>query len=138
MSYPLDLSYCYSSGDDSFSYISDSGYCPVYYQPPPPPPPVGLCPIHHQPYPYYYPVTIPQPQQQVSNIISSSSSLLQVRPEKSTRRFSPEQIQILEEYFYKVDKYVTKTTIDELSTRTQLKPAQIRVWFNNKRTRERQ
>jgi hypothetical protein len=129
MSYPLDLSYCYSSGDDSFSYISDPGYCPVHY----PPPSTGLCPLH-QPYPYYYQVAIPQ--QQVSHSISSSS-VFQVRPEK-TRRFSPEQIQILEEYFYKVDKYVSKTTVDELSTQTQLKPAQIRIWFNNKRTRERQ
>ncbi|CAF1689050.1 unnamed protein product, partial [Adineta ricciae] len=59
-----------------------------------------------------------------------------VRPERS-RRFTTEQIQILEEHFYKVDKYVSKTTIDDLSTRTQLTPAQIRVWFNNKRTRER-
>lgn len=129
MSYQFDLSYCYSSGDDSFSYISDPGYCPVHY----PPPPTGLCPIH-QSYPYYYQVAIPQ--QQVSNLTSSSSSVFQARPEK-TRRFSPEQIQILEEYYYKIDKYVSKTTVDELSTRTQLKPAQIRVWFTNKRTRER-
>ncbi|CAF1205563.1 unnamed protein product [Adineta steineri] len=120
MSYPLDSSYGYSSGDDSFSYISDSYYCPVH-NPVPQPPSVGYC-TFQLPYPYYYPVTIPQQQ---------------VRPEK-TRRFSPEQFQILEEYFYKVDKYVSKTTIDDLSTRTQLTPAQIRVWFNNKRTRERQ
>ena len=115
MSYPLDRSYCYSSGDDSFSYISDPCYCPV-----------------HQPYSYYY--QIPIPQQQVSTPVSSP--ILQVRPEK-TRRFSPEQIRVLEEHFNKVDKYVSKTTIDDLSTRTQLTPAQIRVWFTNKRTRER-
>ncbi|CAF4184627.1 unnamed protein product [Adineta steineri] len=120
MSYPLDSSYGYSSGDDSFSYISDPYYCPVH-NPVPQPPSVDYC-IFQQPYPYYYPITIPQQQ---------------VRLEK-TRRFSPEQIQILEEHFYKVDKYVSKTTIDDLSTRTQLTPAQIRVWFNNKRTRERQ
>ena len=129
MSYSLDLSYCYSSGDDSFSYISDPTYCPIHY-----PPPATFCPLH-QPYSYYYQVPAPQPQ--VSNTTTtSSSSVFQTRPEKA-RRFSPEQIQILEEYFHKVDKYVSKTTIDELSTRTQLKPAQIRVWFNNKRTRER-
>ena len=133
MSYPLDLSYCYSSGDDSFSYISDPCYCPIHY-PSPPPPPSGLCPLH-QPYPYYYhPTAIPQPQ--VSSPIYSSASVFQVRPEK-TRRFSSEQIHILEEHFNKIDKYVSKTTIDDLSTRTQLTPAQIRVWFNNKRTRER-
>ncbi|CAF1468150.1 unnamed protein product [Adineta steineri] len=132
MSYPLDSSYGYSSGDDSFSYISDSYYCPVH-NPVPQPPPVGYC-TFQQPYPYYYPITIPQ--QQVSSSIYSSC-VFQVRPEK-TRRFSPEQIQILEEHFYKVDKYVSKTTIDDLSTRTQLTPAQIRVWFTNKRTRERQ
>ncbi|CAF0903811.1 unnamed protein product [Adineta steineri] len=132
MSFPLDSSYGYSSGDDSFSYISDPYYCPVH-NPVPQPPSVGYC-TFQQPYPYYYPVTIPQ--QQVSSPIYSSS-VFQVRPEK-TRRFSPEQIQILEEHFYKVDKYVSKTTIDDLSTRTQLTPAQIRVWFNNKRTRERQ
>jgi len=129
MSYPLDLSYCYSSGDESFSYISDPGYCPVHY----PAPPAGVC-TFHQPYPYYYPMAMAQPQ--VSSPIYSSSSVFQVRPEK-TRRFSPEQIHILEEHFSKIDKYVSKTTIDDLSTRTQLTPAQIRVWFNNKRTRER-
>ena len=82
------------------------------------------------------------PQQQVSSsssFVSSSfcRSRSQVRPEK-IRRYSSEQIRILEEHFYKVDKYVSKTTIDDLSTRTQLTPAQIRVWFNNKRTRDRQ
>ncbi|CAF3838900.1 unnamed protein product [Rotaria sordida] len=139
MSYGHDWSYCYSSGDDSFSfsYISDPCYCPVHNYPPPPPPPppqIGICPIH-QPYPYYNYRGVPQ--QQVSNEISSSTSMFQVGREKNNRRFSPEQIRILEEHFNKVDKYVSKTTIDDLSTRTQLKPAQIRVWFNNKRTRER-
>ncbi|CAF1585888.1 unnamed protein product [Adineta steineri] len=114
MSFPLDSSYGYSSGDDSFSYISDPYYCPVH-NPVPQPPSVGYC-TFQQPYPYYYPVTIPQ--QQVSSPIYSSS-VFQVRPEKT-------------------HKYVSKTTIDDLSTRTQLTPAQIRVWFNNKRTRERQ
>ncbi len=141
MSYSLDSSYCYCSGEDSFSYISDpcycsihsctlhqsyQSYCSVQY------PPSGSCTLH-QPYPYYYQGGIPQ--QQVSSPIYSSSSVFQVRPEKS-RRFSSEQIRILEEHFYKIDKYVSKTTIDDLSTRTQLKPAQIRVWFNNKRSRE--
>ncbi|CAF1489341.1 unnamed protein product, partial [Adineta ricciae] len=89
MSYPLDLSYGYSSGDDSFSYISDPHYCPLHN-----PPPSTYC-TYHQPYPYYYhPVAVPQ---------------VQVRPERS-RRFTTEQIQILEEHFYKVDKYVSKTT----------------------------
>jgi hypothetical protein len=129
MPYSTDLSYSYSSNDDSFSYISDptsSFYCPVHN----PPPPSGLCPIHH-PYPYYFPVIISQ-QEQVSR---SSSSVFQVHP-KNNRRFSSEQIRILEEHFSKVDKYPSKITIDELSTQTQLKPSQIRVWFNNKRTRE--
>jgi hypothetical protein len=133
MSYhPIDTSYSYCSSDDSFSYISDSYYCPVHYQPAPPPAPSGLCPVHHYPYPYY--VQVSTPQQQASSPISSS--LFQARPEKN-RRFSSEQVRILEEHFHKIDKYVSKTTIDDLSTRTQLKPAQIRVWFNNKRTRER-
>ncbi|CAF3558607.1 unnamed protein product [Rotaria sp. Silwood2] len=90
---------------------------------------------HYQPYAYYN--YIPVAQQQVSNQICSSSSTFQVRPGKTTRRFSSEQIRILEEHFYKVDKYVSKATTDDLSTRTQLTPAQIRVWFTNKRTRER-
>ena len=89
------------------------------------------------PYPFYYQVPILQQEQMVSTstLSSSSASSFQVRPEKN-RRFTSEQIRILEEHFYRVDKYVSKATIDELSTRTQLKPAQIRVWFNNKRTRE--
>ncbi|CAF4383637.1 unnamed protein product, partial [Rotaria magnacalcarata] len=53
------------------------------------------------------------PQPEVSNCITTNLSSLQI------------------------DKYLSKLTIDELSTRTQLKPTQIRVWFNNKRTRER-
>jgi hypothetical protein len=142
MSYSNDYSYCYSSGDDSFSYISDvstSFYCPLHY-PPPPPPPSTFCPIHHS-YPFYFQVATPQQQQQeqmqVSIPISSSSSVFQVRPaKKESRRFTEEQIRILEEHFYKVDKYVSKVTIDDLSNRTQLKPSQIRVWFNNKRTRQ--
>ncbi|CAF1289242.1 unnamed protein product [Rotaria magnacalcarata] len=118
MSYYQDFSYCYSSSDESFSYVSDPCYCPVHYAPP-----VSTCAIH-QPYAYY---------------TNNGNINVQpvVRPEK-TRRFSSEQIRILEEHFYKVDKYLSKVTIDELSTRTQLKPAQIRVWFSNKRTRERQ
>ncbi|UJR10900.1 hypothetical protein I4U23_015088 [Adineta vaga] len=132
MSYPLDLSYGYSSSDDSFSYISDPYYCPLHN--PPPPPTTSYCTLH-QSYPYYYPMAVPQVPVSTP-IYQTSSSVLQVRPDKN-RRFTMEQIQILEEHFYKVDKYVTKTTIDELSTRTQLTPAQIRVWFNNKRTRER-
>jgi hypothetical protein len=137
MSYPNDLSYCYSSSDDSFSYISDlstSYYCPVHY---PPPPSSNLCPIH-QSYPFYFQVPTSQQQIQVSSpISSSSSSLFQVHPiKKENRRFTEEQIHILEEHFYKVDKYLSKETIDNLSTRTQLKPSQIRVWFNNKRTRQ--
>lgn len=136
MSYSNDYSFCYSSGEDSFSYISDSSYyCPVHYQPPPPP---NVCPIH-QPYPFYFQITTPpsQPQYQVSNFIPSSPSF-QVRPiqKKSNRRFTEDQIRILEEHFTKVNKYLSKETIDELSTQTQLKPSQIRVWFNNKRTRE--
>jgi len=138
MSYSNDNSYYYSSGDDSFSYISDistSYYCPLHYQPPPT---SSYCPIH-QSYPFYFQITPSQQQQpiQVSSPISSSSSVFQVRPvKKENRRFSEEQIRILEEHFYKVNKYVSKITIDELSNRTQLKPSQIRVWFNNKRTRE--
>ncbi len=131
MSYSNDYSFCYSSSDDSFSYISDSSfYCPVHY-----PPPSNLCPIH-QPYPFYFQVSTPQQQVQVSSP-TFSSSMFQVHPsKKETRRFTEEQIRILEEHFYKVDKYVSKETIDDLSTRTRLKPSQIRVWFNNKRTRE--
>ncbi|CAM4766117.1 unnamed protein product [Rotaria magnacalcarata] len=75
-------------------------------------------------------------QPEVSNSINTNSSSLQVCREK-TRRFSSEQIRILEEHFCKIDKYLSKLTIDAVSTRTQLKPTQIRVWFNNKRTRER-
>jgi hypothetical protein len=134
MSYSNDYSFYYSSGEDSFSYISDSSfYCPVHY----PPPPSNLCPIH-QPYPFYFQIATPQQQQQyqVNNSISSSPSF-QVHPiKKSNRRFTEEQIRVLEEHFTKVNKYLSKETIDELSTRTQLKPSQIRVWFNNKRTRE--
>ncbi len=133
MSYPIDYSYCYSSGDDSFSYISDlstSYYCPVHH----PPPTSTVCPIH-QPYPFYFQIATPQQQVQVSSSISSS--VFQVRPaKKENRRFTEEQIRILEEHFYKVDKYVSKVTIDDLSNRTQLKPSQIRIWFNNKRSRE--
>ena len=120
MSYSTGLSYSYSSSDESFSYISDSTSS-LY------------CPIHHS-YPYYFPVVIPQ-QEQVSHSNSSSTSVFQIHPKKN-RRFSSEQIRILEEHFFKVDKYLSKVTIDELSTRTQLKPSQIRVWFNNKRTKE--
>ncbi|CAF4968682.1 unnamed protein product, partial [Rotaria socialis] len=119
------FSYCYSSSDESFSYVSDPCYCPVHYAPP-----VNTCAIH-QPYAYY-----------------TNNGNINVQPVRrlvdfllnkfGTRRFSSEQIRILEEHFYKVDKYLSKVTIDELSTRTQLKPAQIRVWFSNKRTRERQ
>ena len=134
MSYSNDYSFCYSSGDDSFSYVSDSSfYCPVHH-----PPPSNLCPIH-QPYPFYYQVATPsqQPPYQVNHFIPSSPSF-QVPPiqQKSSRRFTEDQIRILEEHFTKVNKYLSKETIDELSTRTQLKPSQIRVWFNNKRTRE--
>ncbi|CAF2818646.1 unnamed protein product [Rotaria sp. Silwood2] len=139
MLYADEYSYCYSSGDDSFSYILDSSYCPIHNTVPPPPPSIGICTLH-QPYSYYNYVPVvqqqqQQQQQQVSNKINSSSSIFQIRPEK-TRRFSSEQIRILEEHFYKIDKYLSKITIDDLSTRTQLTPAQIRVWFNNKRTRE--
>ncbi|CAF3324854.1 unnamed protein product [Rotaria sp. Silwood2] len=130
MSYAYESSYCYSSGDDSFSYFSDPCYCPIHNTSPQP----AMC-THYQPYAYYN--YIPVAQQQVSNQICSSSSTFQVRPGKPTRRFSSEQIRILEEHFYKVDKYVSKATTDDLSTRTQLTPAQIRVWFTNKRTRER-
>ena len=134
MSYSNDYSYCYSSSDDSFSYISDlslSYYCPVHY----PSPSSNVCPIH-QSYPFYFQINTPQ-QVQVSNSTSSSSSLFQVRPtKKSNRRFTEDQIRILEEHFNKVNKYLSKETIDDLSTRTQLKPSQIRVWFNNKRTRQ--
>jgi hypothetical protein len=133
MSYLNDFSYCYSSGDDSFSYISDlsaSYYCPVHY----PPPSSTVCPIR-QSYPFYFQVATSQQQVQVSS--PTSSSVFQVRPvKKENRRFTEEQIHILEEHFYKVDKYLSKERIDDLSTRTQLKPSQIRVWFNNKRTRE--
>ncbi|CAF1340482.1 unnamed protein product [Rotaria magnacalcarata] len=131
MSYYQDFSYCYSSSDESFSYVSDPCYCPVHYAPP-----VSTCAIH-QPYAYYTNNGNINVQPVVSNYSNVNFSSLQVRPEK-TRRFSSEQIRILEEHFYKVDKYLSKVTIDELSTRTQLKPAQIRVWFSNKRTRERQ
>jgi hypothetical protein len=113
---------------------STSFYCPVHN--PAPPPPSTVCPFH-QPYPFYFQVASPQQQQAWVSSPISSSSVFQVRPEKKeNRRFTEEQIRILEEYFYKVNKYVSKATIDELSNRTQLKPAQIRVWFNNKRTRE--
>ena len=142
MSYPNDYSYAYSSGDESFSYVSDfsippSFYCPVHY---PPPPTTTMCPIH-QPYPYYFQMATPPVRQEnipfeVSHFISSSPKF-QVRSEKKvTRRFNEEQTRILDEHFHKVNKYLSKETIDDLSTRTQLKPAQIRVWFNNKRTRE--
>jgi hypothetical protein len=134
MSYLNDYSYCYSSSDDSFSYISDlstSYCCPVHY----PPPSSNLCPIHHQSYPVYFQINTPQ-QVQVSSS-TSSSSLFQARPTKKVnRRFTEDQIRILEEHFNKVNKYLSKETIDDLSTRTQLKPSQIRVWFNNKRTRQ--
>jgi hypothetical protein len=133
MSYSNDYSYCYSSSDDSFSYISDlstSYYCPVHY----PPPSSNVCPIH-QSYPFYFQINTPQKVQVSSS--TSSTSLFQVRPTKiSNRRFTEDQIHILEEHFNKVDKYLSKETIDDLSTRTQLKPSQIRVWFNNKRTRQ--
>ena len=143
MSYPNDYSYTYSSGEESFSYLSDfsrssSYYCPVHYPLPPPPPTV--CPIH-QPYPFYFQVSTPpirheEIQFEVNQFISSSPKF-QVRSEKKiNRRFNEEQIRILEEHFHKVNKYLSKETIDDLSTRTQLKPSQIRVWFNNKRTRE--
>jgi hypothetical protein len=131
MSYPLDLSYGYSSSDDSFSYISDPWYCPVHN----PVPPSGLSTLP-QPYPYYYQVPIIQPQVSSPRYLPSSS-VFQVS-QKKTRRFTSEQIQILEDHFDKINKYVDKTTIDDLSTRTQLTPAQIRVWFNNKRTRARE
>ena len=76
---------------------------------------------------YPQPVIIPEPQQQVSNPSSFVSYILIVLDlayiQKKTRRFSSEQIRILEEHFYKVDKYVFKTTIDDLSTRTQLTAA---------------
>ncbi|CAF4268006.1 unnamed protein product, partial [Rotaria sordida] len=44
-----------------------------------------------------------------------------------TRHFSSEQIRIFEEHFCKINKYVSKQAIDDFSTRTQLKPAQIRI-----------
>ncbi|CAF3760201.1 unnamed protein product [Rotaria sp. Silwood1] len=135
MSYGHDFSFSYSSGEDSFSYISDPCYCSIHNAPPQ----LTMC-THYQPYSYYNYIPVAQQQQQqqqVSNQIYSSSSTFQVRPEKINRRFSPEQIHILEEHYYKIDKYVSKPTIDDLSTRTQLTSAQIRVWFTNKRTRER-
>ena len=134
MSYLSDVSYSYFSGDDSSLYVSDQPtcyYCPVHN---PYPPNSGICSICHQSCPLYFQVANPQ-HHQVSPPNSSSSSLFQV-PSRKNQRFSPEQVRILEEHFYKVDKYVSKLTIDDLSMRTQLKPAQIRVWFNNKRTRE--
>lgn len=143
MSYTNDYSYCYSSSDESFSYVSDTSasfYCPNQYQIPPPPP-SNVCPIH-QCYPFCFQVYTPpsyyqQPPVQVSTTMQSSSSVFQNRSrKKENRRFTEEQVRILEEHFYKVDKYVSKVTIDELSSRTQLKPSQIRIWFNNKRSRE--
>jgi len=135
MSYSNDYSYFYSSNDDSFSYISDlstSYYCPVHYSPLPPP--SNVCPIH-QSYPFYFQINTPQ-KVQVSNS-TSSSSLFQAHPRKKpNRRFTEDQIRILEQHFDKVDKYLSKETIADLSTRTQLKSSQIRVWFNNKRTRQ--
>ena len=129
MSYTNDYSFCYSSGDDSFSYISDLSTS--YYRP------------LHQLYPFYFQISTPQHQQQYQqqggqvNHLLTSSPVFQIRPKKKeNRRFTEEQIRILEEHFYRVDKYVSKVTIDELSNRTQLKPSQIRVWFNNKRIRE--
>ena len=55
---------------------------------------------------------------------------------KKPRRFSSDQIRVLEEHFAKVEQYLSKVSVDDLSTRTQLTPAQIRIWFNNKRTRQ--
>ncbi|CAF1263560.1 unnamed protein product [Rotaria magnacalcarata] len=132
MSYYQDLSYCYSSNDESFSYVSHPCYCPVHNSPP-----VSMCTLH-QPSPYNNNNNNGNinTQPEVSNSINTNSSSLQVCREK-TRRFSSEQIRILEEHFCKIDKYLSKLTIDAVSTRTQLKPTQIRVWFNNKRTRER-
>lgn len=66
-------------------------------------------------------------QIQVRSPISSSSVFQFRSTKKETCRFLEEQIRILEEYYHKVDKYVSKVTIDELSTRTQLKQSQIRV-----------
>ena len=135
-----DYSYCYSSGDDSFSYVSDSTtsssyYCPLHYQQQQQVQP-NICPIH-QSYPLYFQVYTPPAQPQIQYQVSPSFQT-RIPTKKETRRFTEEQIRILEEHFYKVDKYVSKVTIDELSSRTQLKPAQIRVWFNNKRSREHQ
>lgn len=148
MSYSNDYSFCYSSADDSFSYISDTSlsssssyYCPIHYQQVQ----TNICPIH-QSYPFYFQIYTPSPppvvavQQsyEVSSQLSCSPSFQKRPTKKENRRFTEEQIRILEEHFYKVDKYVSKVTIDELSTRTQLKASQIRVWFNNKRSREHQ
>lgn len=131
MAYSYDYSYYYPTCDDSFSNVSDGYYCPVHHTPQ-----VSMC-NYQQPYYYYSPMTVtPQHVSHQTNL-SSPSSLIKVRHPEKTRRFSPEQIRILEEHYYKVDKYVNKITIDDLSTRTQLTPAQIRVWFTNKRTRER-
>ncbi|CAF4917419.1 unnamed protein product [Rotaria sp. Silwood1] len=109
------MSYCYASGESSFSYILDSCYCLNHN---------SSSPInaynYYQPYFYYNEVVMPQRQQPKKPVV-----------------FLWKQIRILEEHFYKVDKYVSKQTIDDLSIRTQLTPAQIRIWFNNKRTRER-
>ncbi|CAF3604987.1 unnamed protein product [Rotaria socialis] len=120
-----------------FRMFSYPCYCLVYNSPP-----VSMCTLH-QPYSYNNNDNNNNnnngninPQPEVSNCITTNLSSLQVGREK-TRRFSSEQIRILEEHFYKIDKYLSKLTIDELSTRTQLKPTQIRVWPNNKRTRER-
>ena len=132
--YSNDYSFCYSSGDGSFSNVPDSSfYCPVHH-----PQPSNLCPIH-QPYPFSFQTGTPpqQPQYQVSDNISSFPSF-EVRPiqPKSSRRFTQEQSRILEEHFTKVNQHLSKETIDELSTRTQSKPSRIRVWFSKKRTRE--
>ena len=125
MSYRNDYSFSYPSGDDSLSYASDSSfYCPIHHAPP-----SNLCPIH-QPYPFFFQTATPpqQPRYQVSNFIPLSPSF-EIRPiqQKPSRRFTQEQIHILEEHFTKVNKYLSKETIDELSTRARLKPSQIRV-----------
>lgn len=131
MSYSND----YSSGEDSFSSISEvspSLYCPVHN--PVVPPSSTYCPIHHYSYPFYVEISHSSIRQE--QIQSSPSFQVRSPSKKVPRRFTEEQIRILEEHFYKVNKYLSKESIDELSTRTQLKSSQIRVWFNNKRTRE--
>ena len=64
------------------------------------------------------------------------------RPRKPIKRqkqrplFSPEQLQKLEEEFIN-EKYISKSRRCKLATEISLTEAQVRTWFQNRRTRWR-